>query len=110
MTFSPLLPVDRLLARLRGPREDSPGTREADLRALRARFTAQPHRWTATREQRALAERLVELKRALSAAFEGVTSCASCARGEPLPKGRWDGECQLIMSALGCTWMQPLRK
>ncbi len=81
-----LLPLERLLARLRGsdPRAD-------DLARLGARFAAQPSSWSATPEERALAARLRELKRDLAEAFGGVSSCAGCARGEPLPKGRWDG-------------------
>lgn len=79
-------PLDRLLSRLRAR---SP--RDADLGRLRARFTAQPSAWTATREQRRLAARLGTLKRELAHAFVGLRSCHGCARGEPLPKGRWEG-------------------
>lgn len=42
-------------------------------------------------EARALGERIVELKRELASAFETTRACHGCARGEPLPKGRWDG-------------------
>jgi hypothetical protein len=81
-----LLPIERLLARVRGrdPRAD-------DLARLRARFAAQPSSWFVTADERALAARLREQKRELAAAFEGVSSCTGCARGEPLPKGRWEG-------------------
>ncbi len=80
-----LVPLARLLARGR------PSPRDADLGRLRARFAAQPSRWLATREQRRLAARLRELKRDLAAAFAGIESCRGCGRGEPGPKGRWDG-------------------
>lgn len=81
-----LVPIERLLARVRAR---SP--RDEELGRLRARFAAQPSTWSATREQRRLAARLRELKRELAGAFAGVRSCAGCARGEPEPKGRWDG-------------------
>jgi hypothetical protein len=81
-----LVPVERLLARLRGR-----DPRAQDMARLRARFAAQPSAFFATPQQRALAARLRELKRALAQAFAGVESCATCGRGEPLPKGRWDG-------------------
>jgi hypothetical protein len=57
---------------------------------LEARFTAQSDPLRSS-EERELAARLVDLKRKLASAFEGVESCRGCARGEPLPKGRWDG-------------------
>lgn len=81
-----LLPIERLLARVRAR---SP--RDEDLGRLRARFTAQPSTWSATPEQRRLAARLRALKRELADAFAGVRSCHGCARGEPEPKGHWDG-------------------
>ena len=81
-----LIPVGRLLARVRArsPRDD-------EISRLRARFSAQPSALWASREERAGAARLRELKRALSEAFAETRSCHGCARGEPLPKGRWDG-------------------
>jgi hypothetical protein len=82
-----LVPLERLLARLRGgssPRHD-------DLVRLGARFSAQPSRLAASAEERALAARLRAQKRALAEAFSGTTSCHGCARGEPEPKGHWDG-------------------
>jgi hypothetical protein len=81
-----LLPVWRLLTRIR-----SASSRNEDLERLRARFVAQPSAWSASPELRALALRLRELKRELASLFDGVESCRECGRGEPLPKGRWDG-------------------
>lgn len=81
-----LLPIERLLSRVRAR---SP--RDEDLGRLRARFAAQPSAWSATREEKRLAARLLELKRELAEAFAGLRSCHGCARGEPGHKGRWDG-------------------
>jgi hypothetical protein len=83
-----LLPIERLLARVRA-RSRSP--RDEDVGRLRARFAAQPSVWRATPEERRLAARLRALKRELADAFADLESCHGCARGEPGIKGRWDG-------------------
>lgn len=75
-----------LVDRLRYPR-----TRADELAQLRARFSAQPGRLSATPEQIELAERMRALRIELAAAFGEVEECRRCARGHPLPHGRWNG-------------------
>jgi len=75
-----------LLDRIRHPR-----SRADDLAALRARFRATPSRLSASESQRAMATRLRELRVLLSEAFASVEACHGCAKGHPLPSGRWDG-------------------
>jgi len=41
--------------------------------------------------QRESAERLRELRIAMSAAFENVDACSACAKGRPEPNGHWPG-------------------
>jgi hypothetical protein len=65
--------------------------RVAALGRLLARFEAQPGPMFADPEVRALATRLVELKRTLSEALSSVRSCASCARGCRTPSGFFEG-------------------
>jgi hypothetical protein len=81
-----LISARHLVDRMRYPR-----TRADELASLRARFAAQPARWQATREQRETAERLRELRALMSRALTEVDSCGRCAKGHPLPAGRWDG-------------------
>jgi len=45
----------------------------------------------ATPEQRSAASELRGLRARLSAELAEVRSCGGCARGHPLPNGRWDG-------------------
>jgi len=80
-----MIPVERLLSRGR------PTSREDDLARLAARFAVQPSRLFAPREALRLARRMGALKRTLADRFASVESCRGCARGEPLPKGRWEG-------------------
>lgn len=82
MLISPRMLVDRL----RHPR-----SRADELARLRARFDAQPGRRASSPEQRELADRMRALRVELSRALEGVDACAGCARGHPLPAGRWAG-------------------
>lgn len=77
-----LVPLSRLLR---------PGPRDADLRRLRARFSAQPSRRAAGASTRAQAERLEALKRQLAEAFDGVRACAGCAEGCAPPAGVFEG-------------------
>ena len=81
-----LISLRHLVDRLRHPR-----SRADELAQLRARAAAQPGRHEASREQIACAERLRELREALSAAFGEVSSCSGCARGHPEPSGHWEG-------------------
>lgn len=82
MLISPRMLVDRL----RHPR-----SRADELARLRARFEAQPGPREVTEAQRALALRLRALRVELSAAVGRVDACGGCAKGHPLPSGRWDG-------------------
>jgi hypothetical protein len=78
--------VRYLLDRLRHPR-----SRAEELARLRARFIAQPGRWAVSRRAVALADELRESRHAMTAALGEVASCSRCARGHPLPAGRWEG-------------------
>lgn len=81
-----LLPLERLLRRRKGPR-----SREDELVKLRARFRAQPSAREAGRAAVESAARLRELRVEMSAAFEHVDACRSCAKGRPEPHGHWRG-------------------
>lgn len=65
--------------------------RTAELGRLLARYEAQPGRMLAAPCARALAERIVRLKRELSDALLGVRACASCATGCVAPSGFFEG-------------------
>ncbi len=68
------------------------GARRADdLRALRERWMAQPTDAEVDAEELALARELVGLREKLTQSFGSVKSCHSCAKGHPLPFGRWAG-------------------
>ena len=79
------IPVERLVRRLRQPasRADELDLLAGRLRAARAA--------TVGDEERALAREVGERKRALAAAIGEVSGCATCARGEPGPRGQHDG-------------------
>jgi hypothetical protein len=81
-----LISPRQLVDRLRYPR-----TRADELAALRARFRAQPSRHEASEEQRALADELRALRVKMAELLASVTSCSGCAKGHPLPHGRWQG-------------------
>jgi hypothetical protein len=81
-----LISPRQLVDRLRHPR-----SRADELAMLRARFTAQPTRRQASAEQNALADELRTLRTEAHAATQKVSSCERCAKGHPLPSGRWDG-------------------
>jgi hypothetical protein len=81
-----LLAVRHLVDRARHPR-----SRADDLDALRRRFAEAPSPRAAGDEAVALAARLRELRVELAAALGDVASCTRCARGHPLPAGRWSG-------------------
>ncbi|MFT3771382.1 MAG: hypothetical protein QM820_38705 [Minicystis sp.] len=78
-----LIAARHLVDRLRHPR-----SRADEVAALRRRF-ARGER--ASAEEIALAAELRRLREALSTALANVESCSRCARGHPLPHGRWDG-------------------
>jgi hypothetical protein len=81
-----LVRVERLLARLR-----QPASRADQLVELRRRVRAElasPH---VDEEERALARTVHAKKLAVSAALQGVSSCSSCAKGQPSPVGEYDG-------------------
>jgi hypothetical protein len=80
-----LLPVATLLRRFRG----EPG-RAKDVADLHARFKAAA-RAPATDEARALAMELRALRPKVLEAFAGARACGGCARGRPLPHGKWNG-------------------
>jgi len=80
-----LVPVTALLRRFRG----EPG-RAKDVAALRARFK-EAARAPASDEARALALEMRELRPKVLEAFAGVRACTGCARGRPLPHGKWNG-------------------
>ncbi len=81
-----LIAAQYLVDRLRHPR-----SRADDVVLLRRRFAAEPAPSRVSAEERELALELRRLREALSAALEGVASCSGCARGHPLPHGRWRG-------------------
>ncbi|MEZ4224257.1 MAG: hypothetical protein R3B13_25130 [Polyangiaceae bacterium] len=81
-----LISVRYLVDRARHPRQ-----RADELLSLRARLAEQPTAAQASAELVALAQKLLRLRRELSAAFAGVRSCSSCAINHPEPFGHWDG-------------------
>ncbi len=81
-----LISPRQLLDRLRHPR-----SRADDLSALRARFAAQPSLREASEAAITSARRLRVLRREMSEALRAVDACHGCARGHPLPAGRWEG-------------------
>jgi hypothetical protein len=81
-----LIRVERLLARLR-----QPVSRADELIALRQRARVDLASAHVDDEERRLARDVHAKKLAVSAALAGVTSCASCARGQPSPVGDYAG-------------------
>ncbi len=83
-----LIPLQRLVDRIRQPH-----SRADEVADVRARLVA-ARRDEAARgggDARELARDLAKQRVALSAAIGDVRSCTRCARGRPLPEGRWDG-------------------
>lgn len=78
-----LVPITRVLRRLRQPR-----SRAEELRAVRRRFERSGR---AGVEERAVAVRMRALRQELAATFGDARSCATCAVGRPMPIGRFDG-------------------
>jgi hypothetical protein len=81
-----LIAARYLVDRLRHPR-----SRADDVAALRRRLEAMPTAAEVPAAEAALAVELRRLREELSAALAGVSSCGGCAKGHPLPHGRWDG-------------------
>ena len=79
------VPVERLLIRLR-----QPASRADEVNALRARLRAE-RATPVGDDERALAREVGARKQELADALQAVTSCRSCARGEPWPRGHHDG-------------------
>ena len=77
--------VERLLIKVRQPR-----SRAAELIALRQRLRAELAR-SVDDEERVLAHDVRARKLAVSAELHAVSSCRSCATGEPWPRGAYDG-------------------
>jgi hypothetical protein len=80
-----LVSVERLLTRIR-----QPASRADELNALRARLREELAKNIST-EERDLAQSVRAKKLAVSAELEAVTSCRSCAKGQPLPVGHHAG-------------------
>lgn len=80
-----LIAAAHLVDRLRHPRSRADDA--ADLRRRLAAARAED----ASAEEREIAAELRRLREALAAAFSEVASCSGCARGHPLPHGRWHG-------------------
>jgi hypothetical protein len=81
-----LIAARHLVDRLRHVR-----SRADEVAALRRRLAAMPGPGEASEEEVEIAIELRRLREELSAALAGVTSCGGCAKGHPLPHGRWDG-------------------
>lgn len=79
------VPVERLLIRLRQPR-----SRADELVTLHARLRAELAK-PADAAEHAIAREVRDRKLAVIAALTDVASCATCAKGESLPRGHYDG-------------------
>ncbi|HSD88669.1 MAG TPA: hypothetical protein VLB44_14170 [Kofleriaceae bacterium] len=80
-----LVSVERLLIRLR-----QPGSRADELNALRQRVRDELVK-DIDEEERAFARSVLAKKLAVSDELDAVTSCRSCATGQPWPVGQHDG-------------------
>jgi hypothetical protein len=80
-----LIAVERLLIKVRQPR-----SRADELIALRRRLRHEIER-DVDDEERALARDVLARKLAVSAELHAVSSCRSCATGQPWPRGGYDG-------------------
>jgi hypothetical protein len=81
-----LIAAAYLVDRLRHPR-----SRADEVRELRRALAQEPTPSASSAEEIELAHRARALKIALSRAAEGIVTCSSCAKGHPLPHGRWNG-------------------
>jgi len=80
-----LVSVERLLIRLR-----QPASRADEINALRQRVRDELAK-DVEQEERALARSVLANKLAVSAQLHDVSSCRSCATGQPWPVGAHDG-------------------
>jgi hypothetical protein len=80
-----LIAVERLLLKLRQPR-----SRAVELIELRRRLRAE-RAADVEPEERALAAAILAQKQRVSAGLHAVTSCGSCAKGQPFPTGHHAG-------------------
>jgi hypothetical protein len=81
-----LISARYLVDRLRHAR-----SRADEVASVRRRLAASIGPGRASEEEAALAAELRRLREALVEALTGVASCSGCARGHPLPHGRWHG-------------------
>lgn len=81
-----LIAARYLVDRMRQPR-----SRADELLALRRRLQRQPVPGQVPQEEEHAALELARLRQELAQAIGPVRSCHGCARGHPLPHGRWDG-------------------
>lgn len=81
-----LIAARHLVDRLRHPR-----SRADELAALRRRVAAAPGANDVPEEEAMAAAELRRLRIELSAALADIESCGGCAKGHPLPHGRWSG-------------------
>lgn len=81
-----LIAAHFLLDRLRHPR-----SRADDVVRLRRRFASAEGPSVVSADERDAAEELRRLRAQMLDALGPVTSCSRCARGHPLPHGRWEG-------------------
>jgi hypothetical protein len=84
--LSVLIPLANIVLRLRHSR-----SRADEVVAVRERLARVPGPRDAGEDEVALAERLRALRTELADAFGDVSSCGGCARGRPLPHGRFRG-------------------
>jgi hypothetical protein len=80
-----LIAVERLLIKLRQPASRARELIEVRQR-LRDELASQPDS-----EERVLARSIRDQKLRVSARLRAVTSCHTCATGQPFPRGRYDG-------------------
>jgi hypothetical protein len=80
-----LIAVQHLLIKVRQPR-----SRADELVALRRRLHAE-RRVHVGDDERALAHDVLARKRAVAAELHAISSCGTCATGQPWPRGGYDG-------------------
>ena len=81
-----LITAQYLVDRLRHPR-----SRADEVAQLRRRFATYTSPSEACAEEVTVATELRHLRQALGTALGEAQSCSRCARGHPLPHGRWSG-------------------
>ena len=80
-----LIAAERLLVKLR-----QPASRADELNAVRARLREELAA-DVSEEERSLARTVLARKLAVSEQLREVSSCRSCATGQPWPRGHYDG-------------------